>query len=54
MYTITIEIFTSLKKSLKKCLHLFNKENFTNCQGTSQRNLYLLFETLGIFLTECT
>ena len=41
-------MFTSHKKSLRECLHPFNKENFTNCQATYQKELYLLFQTLGI------
>ena len=48
IYNITIEIFTSHKKNLRECLHPFNKENFTNCQATYQKELYLLFQTLGI------
>ena len=37
------------KKSLKKCLRLFNK-TFSNCQATYQKELYLLFEKSGNFL----
>ena len=48
IYNITIEMFTSHKKSLRECLHPFNKENFTNCQATYQKELSLLFQTLGI------
>ena len=33
-----------------KCQHPFNKENFSNCQATYQKELYLLFEKLGNFL----
>ena len=36
------------KKSLKKCLRLFNK-TFSNCQATYQKELYLLFEKSGNF-----
>ena len=37
------------KKSLKKCLLLFNK-TFSNCQATYYKELYLLFEKSSNFL----
>ena len=49
VYTMTIKIFTSHKKNLTKCLCPFNKEGFSNCQATYQKELYLLFKKLGNF-----
>ena len=41
-----IYMFIYIKKSLKKCLRLFNK-TFSNYQTTYQKELYLLFEKSG-------
>ena len=43
-------IFSYIKKSLRKCLHRFNK-TFSNYQATIRRN-YLLFEKLGNFFSQ--
>ena len=38
--------------SWKKCLRLFNKENFSDYQVTCQKELYLLFEKPGNFFSQ--
>ena len=56
-----------MKKKKKKCLRLFNKKTplyaglgtkqktFSNCQGTYQKQLCLLFENQALFSqSECT
>ena len=46
-----------IKKLIKKCPCLFNKKaqnrkTFSNFQATYQKELYLLFEKSGIFLSQ--
>ena len=50
IYTITIKIFTSHKKSLKKCLRPFNKENFQQLPSNlSERILFAFWKTRQFF-----
>ena len=47
---ITLTIFLSHQKSLKKCLRLFNKEKFYQLpSATYQKELYFLVKKSGIF-----